>query len=99
MRWRARLEASLTAYESNLQLSDHRCSLPDRTQGTAPGRQTQGQQKDHSPRLFDFPASIRLHESFLSTPRLTLNQKVAEFSTIALLDQVRREPLCKALLL
>jgi hypothetical protein len=35
----------------------------------------------------------------LPTLRLTLNQKVAEFNTTALLDQIRREPLCKASLL
>jgi hypothetical protein len=35
----------------------------------------------------------------LPTLRLTLNQKAAEFNTAALLDQVRKEPLCKASLL
>jgi hypothetical protein len=35
----------------------------------------------------------------LPTLRLTLNQKVAEFNTTALLDQIRKEPLCKASLL
>jgi hypothetical protein len=35
----------------------------------------------------------------LPTLRLTLNQKAAEFNTAALLDRVRKEPLCKASLL
>jgi hypothetical protein len=35
----------------------------------------------------------------LPTLRLTLNQKAAEFNTASLLDQIRKEPLCKASLL
>jgi hypothetical protein len=35
----------------------------------------------------------------LPTLRLTLAQHAAEFNTTALLDQIRKEPLCKASLL